>query len=114
MKLIVVNCVRGVVFAVAFDIVLEDSVMVNSIIKDWLDLVYKPIALVLVVPFVEEKLSDSSYLFLKIQEETTDIDAIKSCRTKLLSFLAFNYNAIDWIANCIVPALEIDLLCLLL
>ena len=114
MELIVVNCVRGVVFAVALDVVLEDSVMIDCIIKDWLDLVYKSITLVLVVPFVEEELSDSGYLFLKMQEETADIDAVKSCRTKLLSLLAFNYNAIDWIADCIVPALEIDLLCLLL
>ena len=114
MELIVVNCVRGVVFAVTLDVVLEDSIMIDCIIKDWLDLVYKPVALVLIVPFVEEELSDSGYLFLKMQEETSDIDAVKSCRTKLLSLLAFNYNAIDWIADCIVPALKMDLLCFLL
>ena len=114
MKLIVVNCVWSVVFAIALDVVFKDAVVVDCFVKDWLDLVYKPVALVLVVPFVEEELSDSGYLFLKMQEETTDIDAVKSCRTKLLSLLAFNYNAIDWIADCIVPALEIDFLCFLL
>ena len=114
MELIVVNCVRGVVFAVALDVVLKNAVVVDSFVKYRLDLVYKSIALVLVVPFVEEELSDSGYLFLKMQEETADIDAVESCRTKLLSLLSFNYNAIDWIADCIVPALEIDLLCFLL
>ena len=114
MKLIVVNCVRGVVFAVTLDVVLEDSIMIDCIIKDWLDLVYKSIALILVVPFVEEELSNSGYLFLKVQEETADVDAVKSCRTKLLSLLAFDDDSIDWIADCIVPALEIDFLCFLL
>ena len=114
MKLIVVNCVRGVVFTVAFDVVFKDAVVVDCFVKEWLDLVYKPVALVLVVPLIEEELSNSGYLFLKMQEETADVDAVKSCRTKLLSLLAFDNDSIDWIADCIVPALEIDFLCFLL
>jgi len=108
MKLIAINCLRWIVLVITLDAIVIKTFIDLSIFKEWCYCVYKTLTCICCISFIDEVLSSIVCLSLKVQEQSSHIDAVKCCWTCLESTLTFKNKSIIFIVLSIVPTLSVD------